>query len=203
MHFLLELIRDIEAGSFLFLNGYFRHSALDFIMWWASDRFIWIPLYIFFLWKIYQKYPKHFWLVIISCSFLILLNDQLGNIFKYGFERLRPTHDLLLGKLVNTVKGYQGGKYGFYSAHAANSFAIAMFVSILKRDEYTLFLPLAFSYATLVSFSRIYLGVHYPSDIVTGAFIGIVTGWFFAVLYLKGYGYLVDRKKEPLKLEIS
>lgn len=194
MQYLLELLKESEAQSFLFMNESFRHPVVDFIMWWASSRFIWIPLYIFFLWRIITAYPKFFLLLVVSCTLLILLNDQMGNVFKHGFERLRPTHDGDLGPYVNIVNDYRGGRYGFYSAHAANTFALAMFVVLLCRKEYKFMMPIAFGYATLVSFSRIYLGVHYPSDVVTGAVIGLFFGWLFAHLYVKTYEWSFNRK---------
>jgi len=191
----LELVRNYEAASFLFTNGIFRNPIMDFLMWWASNRFIWIPLYVFFVWKIYKSYPKNFWLFIIFCVLLILFNDQLGNVFKHGFERPRPTHDALLGSLVETVNNYRGGRYGFFSAHASNSFGVAMMVTMLCYDKFKPIFPIAFGYASLVSFSRIYLGVHYPSDILVGAMVGILSGWIFSISFVKLYNYLLMRKR--------
>jgi undecaprenyl-diphosphatase len=133
-------------------------------------------------------------MLIVSCALLILVNDQTCNLFKSGIERFRPTHDPVLGGLVETVNGYRGGKYGFYSAHAACSFATAMFVSCLRSDAHKAFIVSAFSYAALVSYSRIYLGVHFPSDVIVGAIAGILTGWLFAAGYKKLYRYMENRK---------
>ena len=196
---ILELITNCESGPFLFLNGYFRSPVADVIMWWASNRFIWIPLYAFFLWMIYKKYPKNFWMLIIACALLVLVNDQLANLFKSGVGRFRPTHDPVIGKLVMTVNNYRGGKFGFYSAHAANSFAVATFVSTLRNDAPKSIIVPAFSYALLQSFSRIYLGVHFPSDIAVGMTVGVFTGRLFAELYLKLYRYLLNSPKTGQK----
>ena len=182
---LLELIKNYETGAFLFLNS-FKNPVADFIMWWVSNRFIWIPLYIFFLWAVYKKYPKNFWMLLIACALLVSVNDQLCNLFKSGVGRFRPSHDPDIGKFVLTVRDYYGGKYGFYSAHAAISFAVATLVSTLRNDAPKIMIT-AYSYALLHSFSRIYLGVHFPSDIVTGMTVGIFTGWLFAELYVKLY----------------
>ncbi len=198
MHSILELLKNYETGPFLFLNEGFRSSFMDSLMWWASNRFIWIPLYVFFTWMVYQKYPKNFWMFVIACALLILLNDQTCNLFKLGFERLRPTRDPDIGAFVDTVKGYTGGKYGFYSAHAACSFAVAMFAVTLRDDIYKLMIPIAFGYAVIVSYSRIYLGVHYPSDIVTGVIVGTFTGWLFAEWYKRLYNYMLNKKKPAI-----
>jgi len=190
---LLELIKNCETGTFLFFNS-FKNPVADFIMWWSSNRFIWIPLYIFFLWMVYKKYPKNFWMVIITCALLVLVNDQLCNLFKSGIGRFRPTHDPVIGQLVLTVNDYRGGKYGFYSAHAAISFSIATFISMLRNDAPKIVI-IAFFYALLHSFSRIYLGVHFPSDIVVGMTVGVFTGWLFAELYVKLYNHILNKNK--------
>lgn len=190
----LELVRNYEAASFLFTNGAFRSPFMDFLMWWVSNRFVWIPLYLFFILRVYKSYPKNFWLFVVFCALLIVFNDQLSNIFKDGFERLRPTRDESLSDLVQTVNGYRGGRFGFFSAHAANSFAVAMMVTMLCYNQFKLIFPIAFMYAILVSFSRIYLGVHYPSDVVVGALIGIFSGWIFSILFIKLYYRLLNGK---------
>ncbi|MDR2475650.1 MAG: phosphatase PAP2 family protein [Bacteroidales bacterium] len=182
MHEFLDQVRDYESGIFLLANS--PHTPfLDIIFLWASNRFIWIPLYVFFLWMLYRKYPKNFWMILIACALLITVNDQLCNIVKQGVARLRPTHDTAISPFVQIVGEYRGGKYGFFSAHAANSFAVATFVVCLCREKYRLLLPIALGYAMLVSYSRIYLGVHYPSDVLAGATVGITTGWLLALLY--------------------
>jgi undecaprenyl-diphosphatase len=114
---------------------------------------------------------------------MIVVSDQLCNFAKYSVMRLRPTHDPHLQDLVHTVNGYKGGMYSFYSGHASNSFTVAFFIiSILKEKRHYIF-PVALSYAIITSYSRIYLGVHYPADILTGAVIGILLGTLFANLH--------------------
>lgn len=97
--------------------------------------------------------------------------------FKDVFERLRPCHNPNIASLVHVVDGC-GGKYGFVSSHASNSFALALFIGLLLRKHYKYFLPLMVFWAALVSYSRIYVGVHYPADILGGAILGSLIGIF-------------------------
>ena len=104
----------------------------------------------------------------------IVVSDQLSNVFKYGFERLRPCHDSTLIPYMRSVEC--GGKYGFYSAHASNTFLVASFLSPLLKKKYIYLSSLLFIWASVVAYSRIYLGVHFPLDILAGAIMGMVIG---------------------------
>jgi undecaprenyl-diphosphatase len=184
---MLETIKIIDESLFLFLNG--QHNAFfDSLMWLFSDRFFWIPLYAWFLWLLYKRYPKHYWTVIIAIVFTIAASDQLCNLFKENVMRLRPSHEPHLQSFVHVLKDYngneyRGGSYGFYSGHASNAFAVALFliVNIAKQRKYII--PISLSYAFLTAYSRIYLGVHYPVDVLTGAILGSLLGTGFAVIH--------------------
>ena len=107
---------------------------------------------------------------------MILISDQSANIFKDSLQRLRPCYDELIKDSVRLVKEGCGGKYGFFSAHASNSFSLAVFFGLLFKDfsKYPIYFTLIF--ASLISYSRIYLGVHYPLDIIFGALFGMING---------------------------
>ena len=181
---MLESLKSIDTSLFLFLNG--LHSAFfDQVMWLASGRFTWIPLYALLLWLLFGEHRKHYWLVLLSIILMIVLSDQLCNLFKETFMRLRPSNEPSLINLVHIVNGYTGGFYGFYSGHASNSFAVALFaIGMLKRFRNFL-VPGMISFAVLVSYSRIYLGVHYPGDVLTGAITGSLIGWGISRIYLR------------------
>jgi undecaprenyl-diphosphatase len=181
---MLESIKSLDEKLFLFLNSH-HNAFFDEVMWLFSNIPFWIPLYILFLWLLYKHYPKHFWSVLVAVLLMIVVSDQLCNLAKYGVMRLRPTHDPSLQALVHTVKNYQGGMYSFYSGHASNSFTVAFFVIYSLRAEKKFITPIAFCYAILTSYSRIYLGVHFPVDVVTGAVIGAMLGTVFAHLHTK------------------
>ena len=174
---MIETLNSWDTDLFLALNGA-HNSFWDFIMWWASNKLIWIPLYAFFLFLIIRVFKwKSIW-ILLSVAILITLSDQLSvHLFKNIFQRLRPCHEPLLDGLVHIVNGKCGGQFSFVSSHAANSFALATFILLLlKRNYKYLFIPVLI-WLTLVGYSRIYLGVHYPGDIIVGGLFGFFIGW--------------------------
>lgn len=154
----------------------------DNIMWWISDRFIWIPLYIsivFFLIKIKKKDAM---IAALAVGLCILMADQFASGFcKPYFERLRPTHDPELMNIIHVVNDYRSSLYGFCSSHASNTFGIATLTYLLFRNKF--YGMLIFSWAILNSYSRMYLGVHFPLDIICGALAGVVSGFISYYLY--------------------
>lgn len=170
---MIDFLTNLDSQLFLFLNG--LHSEFwDSIMWWVSGKEEWIPLYMVLLGWLIFRFKWRILYLIPFIVLLIVLSDQISVLIKNTVQRFRPTHDPEIGNLVNTLNNYRGGKYGFVSSHAANSFALAIFTSlILKNRWFTVFI---FFWAALVSYSRIYLGVHYPGDILFGALLGIALG---------------------------
>jgi len=169
--FLLKLDREL----FLFLNGH--HTAwLDPIMFWISKTIFWLPLYGFLLFLIVKHYKKDTWIILIGIALAIIITDQLtSTLMKPFFLRLRPSRDPSLEGLVHFVNGYRGGKYGFASSHAANTMATALMVWFLLKSHYRWIWTL-FIWAIVVGYSRIYLGVHYPGDIIVGMLVGLLVG---------------------------
>ena len=154
----------------------------DNIMWWISDRFVWIPLYlsiIFFLVKIKGRDAM---IAALAVGLCVLIADQVASGFcKPFFERLRPTHDPELKDILHIVNDYRSSLYGFCSSHASNTFGIATLTCLLFRNIW--YATLIFSWAVLNSYSRMYLGVHFPLDIVCGALVGVAAGYFSYYLY--------------------
>jgi undecaprenyl-diphosphatase len=168
---------------------------MDTIMWQVSSAPFWIPFYVLLLVLLLQKKwsvnhienLKQFGIIVVTISIAILLADQTSSgFFKPFFERFRPSHSPELEGIIHLLTEpngsiYKGGSYGFVSSHAANSFAIAWFTaSILKSKPIWI---LMIFWAVMVSYSRIYLGVHYPGDIMGGTIIGILSGAIAAKLY--------------------
>jgi undecaprenyl-diphosphatase len=178
----INSIKEFDTQLFLFLNS--KHNTFfDFVMYWASNRLVWIPLYLFFCFLAYKQTGKHIWLVILAAFLLIALSDQVSNhVFKNTFLRYRPCHNLVIQDKVH-VNGDCGGTYGFVSSHAANTFALAVFLSLFFRKRINYFALFIFLWAAFVSYSRIYNGVHYPADVAVGAIIGILIGYLVFIGY--------------------
>jgi undecaprenyl-diphosphatase len=180
---MIDHLIEIDEQLFLILNR-MHDSWLDPVMWLFSKTEASIPLYAFLLLHIYRVFKEKTWGILLTVGLLILLTDQFtSGLMKPYFERLRPSHDPDLEGMVHIVNGYSGGSYGFASSHAANTFGIAMFLSCLLRKEKP-WINWLFLWAALVSYTRIYLGVHYPGDILVGALIGILFGWLVFKLNL-------------------
>lgn len=172
---MIETLETLDRELFLFLNG-MHHDSLDQLMIWISDKFVWIPFYILLIGLIIRKHEWRSLIIVVPALILLItLSDQISvQVFKNGFERLRPCHNEELSGLIHLL-GNCGGKYGFISSHAANTFALAVFIIYIMKSKPILYIMLV--WAGLVSYSRIYLGVHYPADIFAGAIIG----WLIAL----------------------
>ncbi len=181
---MIETLNNLDANLFLFLNE--KHNAFwDFVMFWTSDKLIWIPLYIFFIFLIYKYYKKNTLWVLLAAVLLIALSDLISvHLFKNVFLRLRPCHEPALEGLVHLVNDKCGGQYGFISSHATNHFAIATFLSVLLGNKINYFSFLILLWAFVISYSRIYLGVHYPGDVLGGIIVGTVIGLGIGFLIL-------------------
>jgi len=149
----------------------------------VSGQFIWLPYFLLIIYLFYKKDKKK---IVVSLVFLIITVSvaDFGSVhlFKNVFQRLRPCHNPQLIDFIHLVNNHCGGQYGFISSHASNFFSLATFSSFfIKKKYYTI---LAFVIALLVIYSRVYLGVHYPSDVLGGAIWGILIGFLFYKLYL-------------------
>ncbi|MEI6678957.1 MAG: phosphatase PAP2 family protein [Mariniphaga sp.] len=169
---ILDLLKSWDKDLFLFLNG--MHSLLwDYSMTLFTLTPTWTLFYGTILIIIVNKYNKKSLFIIFALALLILCADQFSGILKHTIQRLRPSNDPVIGHLTHIFFN-KGGEFGFVSAHAANTFAIATFTSLLfKNRRYAIFI---FPWAMMIAYSRVYLGVHYPGDILGGAILGIGVG---------------------------
>ena len=155
-------------------------------MYWISFKWTWIPLYALLLFLIIREYKWRSLLILLFIAILITLSDQLSvHLFKNTVERLRPCHNPEIMESVHLVKEHCGGLYGFVSSHAANSFALAVFLIGFLGRKFKYFTLLILLWAAIISYSRVYLGVHYPGDIIVGAIFGALLGYILQIIYHK------------------
>ncbi len=198
---LVEKILPYERNLFLWLNDH-HTTYWDTFMWIYSGKMVWLPLvivgFVIFVYKIKWKEA----VLILLCAALVgVLCDYISaSVIKPFFERLRPTHHPDFATFVDVVKGYRGGRYGFISNHAANGFGVVAFTSLLFR--YRLFTITMLIWATTTAYSRIYLGVHFISDVVGGAIWGALIGFLAYYIYLTSRQYILKVPKEELKVPV-
>lgn len=174
---MLEKLNTLDTQLFLFLNG--KHNAFfDVVMYWASDMLFWFPFYACIAVLLVKQYKKQSIAVFIAIAVLITLSDQTAShLIKNSVQRLRPSHEPALQGLVHLSKAGPGGQYGFVSSHAANAFALTTFLFLLLPQKFNWLKYTLLFWAALVSYSRIYNGVHYPSDIICAAIIGTLLAY--------------------------
>lgn len=181
---MFEQIRKLDKDLLLFINSH-HNSFFDSIMWFASGKVSWFPLYASIIILLIVKYKKQSWLLILLITPLIVVSDQLtSGILKPLTQRLRPSHEPGLENLLHYVNNYRGGLYSFPSSHACNFFAGVTYTCLIATKKIKWLPYLLVPVALLVCYSRLYLGVHYPSDVFCGALLGIFLGWVFSKIYL-------------------
>ncbi len=186
----METLSNIDSDLFLFLNS-LHVNWLDKVMIAVTQMWVWMPLYLLLIYCIVKQYGKRCWWIILAVGLVVLCSDQLSaHVCKPFFQRLRPCYDDDFQDLIYLPKGLAGGKYGFVSSHAANTFAVAAFLTAALHKYRNWMGLVLYLWAFISSYSRIYLGFHYPGDIVCGALLGILIG----LILWKVFQLIVVRK---------
>lgn len=189
MNEIIQSLAEADKEIFLFFNG--MHAPFwDYFMSLFTGKVIWVPMYATILYVLLKNFH---WKTVLFCVIAIALTitfaDQMCNsIIRPAVERLRPSHpDSPIAALTHIVNGRHGGGYGFPSCHAANSFGLATFLILLFRKRWLSIFIIA--WAAVNSYSRLYLGLHFPGDLVAGAIIGSLGAWLMYYLFCKISGY--------------
>lgn len=194
---MMQSLIELDKTIFLIFNS---HHTLYFdqVMWIITGKIIWVPLILSFIYIFFKQDWKEGLLAVFMVAITVLLCDQISSgICKPLFERLRPTHDPEFSQYVTVVNGYLGGRYGFISSHAANAFGVAVFSTLLFRNK--LFSISVIIWALISCYSRLYLGVHYPGDILFGAFAGSISGYVCYKIYQELHNKIIASTPIPYK----
>lgn len=168
--------KDIEL--LIFLNN-LGTAQWDGFWLFVTNKFTAIPLYVLILYFCFKFFGvKKTIVIVVLIALLITVSDQTSNAFKYGFKRLRPCRDESILHLIRLVKSSCGG-FSYFSAHAANSMAVAVYFGLLLKNKLKYLLPILLLWALIVAYSRVYLGMHFPLDILTGILFGSFYGFIF------------------------
>lgn len=193
-------ILNLDAELFLYLNS-FHNNFWDTIMILITRKETWLPLYAVIIYYFIKNYRVKSVLILIMLILTVLASDQISVLLKESIQRLRPVHDPAIEHLAHNVLR-KGGLYGFVSSHAANAFAILVFSARIFRNK-NYWILMVF-WALLISYSRIYSGVHYPLDVIGGALLGWLLGWAFhkLLMFVENHFFLT-RNPKIIQTELS
>ncbi len=181
---MLDQLLQQDKELFLILNNLGTETWDGFWMF-MTNKFSSIPIYMSLAYLSFRQWGlKKTLLLILFAILMITATNGLADFFKYGVQRLRPCYDSSVTELMRLVKDSCGGKFGYFSAHAGNTMAVATFFSILLKDKFHHIGILLLVWAILIAYSRIYIGVHFPLDVFSGMVIGLLFGWLFAKLFI-------------------
>lgn len=179
---MLEKIQELDTRLLVYLNG-LGSENYDKLWLIITDQLYWTPFFLFLFFLIYKKIGgKQTLYVLLFIAILIAFTDQTTNLFKHTFERLRPCNNPDLKSVIRIVQ--VRNSYSFFSGHAANTMAVSTFLFLILRDRFK-YLGFLFLWPLIFAYSRIYLGLHYPGDILTGYFFGVLFGSLLYLVYRK------------------
>ncbi len=192
---MMTALHELDLLLLKTINGWNTPWA-DVLMWQVSGTLLWIPLYAFFIYLVILTFKKQSIYILIAAALLVTSTDQTTNLIKQGKGRLRPSHQREISQQLHYVNTYRGGKYSFPSGHAGNTMAVAIFLTLLLGRRHAMMRWIPISWSLVVGFSRIYLGVHFPSDVLGGFLLGALWGWVWYLITMHVLGRLSQGKTE-------
>ncbi|MBP9883927.1 MAG: phosphatase PAP2 family protein [Chitinophagales bacterium] len=172
----MESLLYYDQQIFFFINRQLSNPAFDFIMPYVRERDFWIPLYVLLVFYFVRLLKKWSWVALLTAAITVVITDQVSStLIKPWIGRLRPCNDPSLAEQVQLIVNCGSG-FSFVSSHAANHFGIACFLIVMLQHRLKWILPVALFWAALVSFAQVYVGVHYPLDVICGGLLGVATG---------------------------
>ena len=172
----MESLLYYDQQIFFFINRQLSNPAFDFIMPYVRERDFWIPLYVLLVFYFVRLLKKWSWVALLTAAITVVITDQVSSsLLKPWIARLRPCNDPSLAEQVQLIVNCGSG-FSFVSSHAANHFGIACFLIVMLQHRLKWILPVALFWAALVSFAQVYVGVHYPLDVICGGLLGVAIG---------------------------
>ena len=182
---MFETLKNIDGDLLLFGNS-FHNSFFDKIVPHLTDFWVWIPLFTWWFFELYKIYKKKIVVIVLCVIGLLLAADRSSVLIKNTVKRYRPSHNIALQDKIYVVNNYRGGQYGYVSSHATNAFAVAFFIFFLLKSSSKKWMKISLAlWAFIFCFTRIYLGVHYPFDLLSGALLGSLLGFLFYKIFCK------------------
>ena len=188
LHIMKQLL-SYDQQLFKIINNQWSNSFFDWLLPWLRNSNMWIPLYLFLVLLITINFRKTgWWWVIFAAGTVILTDFVSSSIIKHNIIRLRPCNEPDIVSWVNVLVGYRPQSSSFTSSHATNHFGIAMFLFLTLRTRFKKWPVIFFFWAFSISYAQVYVGVHYPIDIICGGLIGILIGYLSGKSFNKTYG---------------
>ena len=182
---MLEQLVNFDTELFVYLNSLGSETWDGFWMFYTT-KFNWIPFYALLLFLMFKKLDlKVFLYTLIVIALMVAFTDQITNLFKKVLVmRLRPCYNTEINDIIRLVKSSCGGKYGYFSGHSSNSMAVAIFMGMMLKSKFKLMPVILIIWAVAMGYSRIYVGVHYPLDVLSGMLFGAFSGYLFYKIFL-------------------
>lgn len=183
--FLVSMMQ-LDEALFARINGQWTHPWADAVLPWMRDSNHWVALYVLLIAYLFYVKGGAAWKWVVAAIINVTLTDQISSsFFKPFFHRLRPCADPMMMNKVKLLLDHCSSGFSFTSSHAANHVGFAMFIAMTMQPYFKKYRYLFFIWAGIIAYAQVYVGVHYPLDILAGAIIGILVGWVVSKFYLK------------------